>query len=100
MAKKPLLHPYADRLTFERLLLLIATLVQYPGVGCCDSLAAETQKHHNALDAVQAKLRQVAAAMKIELQKDTRLHRQFAKTCKPCGIMAFSTGGCIAGVII
>lgn len=69
MAKKPVLHPYADRLSFEHLLLLIATLVQYPGVGCCDSLAeSATGKHHNALDAVQSKLRQVAGgAVGVEL---------------------------------
>lgn len=90
MAKKPLLHPYADRLTFERLLLLIATLVQYPGVGCCDSLAAETQKHHNALDAVQAKLRQVAAAMKIELPEGyptTPTIRKDLQTLRDYGIL-------------
>ena len=40
MAKKPVLHPYADYLSFQRLLLLIATLVQHPGVGCCDTNAS------------------------------------------------------------
>jgi hypothetical protein len=68
MAKKPVLHPYADRQSFERLMLLIATLVQHPGVGCCDTLAqSESGKHHNALDAVQTKLRTVAQSLGIEL---------------------------------
>lgn len=61
MAKKPVLHSYADRLSFERLLLLIATLVQYPGVGGADPFTkSETGEHHNALEAVRAQLRQVA----------------------------------------
>jgi predicted DNA-binding transcriptional regulator YafY len=91
MAKKPVLHPYADRLAFERLLLLIATLVQYPGVGCCDSLAeGATGKHHNALDAVQAKLRQVAAAVGIELPEGyptTPTIRKDLQTLRDYGIL-------------
>ncbi len=68
MPKKPILHPYADHLSFERLLLLIATLVQHPGVGCCDSLTdSDTGKHHNALEAVQTQLRQVAESLNIQL---------------------------------
>ncbi len=68
MAKKPVVHPYADRLSFQRLLLLIATLVQHPGVGCCDTLApSSSDKHHNALELVQTQLRQVAQSLGIEL---------------------------------
>jgi hypothetical protein len=64
MAKKPILHPYADRLSFQRLMLLIATLVQHPGVGCCDTLAqSQPGMHHNALEAVQAQLRLVAQSL-------------------------------------
>lgn len=63
MPKKPLLHPYADRLSFERLLLLIATLVQYPGVGSAlEQESSPNGKHHEALEAVQAQLRSVAAS--------------------------------------
>jgi hypothetical protein len=91
MAKKPVLHPYADHLAFERLLLLIATLVQYPGVGCCDSLAeSATGKHHNALDAVQAKLRQVAAAVGVELPEGyptTPTIRKDLQTLRDYGIL-------------
>jgi hypothetical protein len=91
MAKKPVLHPYADHLAFERLLLLIATLVQYPGVGCCDSLAeSATGKHHNALDAVQTKLRQVAAAVGVELPEGyptTPTIRKDLQTLRDYGIL-------------
>ena len=64
MAKKPILHPYTDRLAFERLLLLIATLIQYPGIGCSDPLEeSQPGKHHNALEAVRSKLQQVAKSI-------------------------------------
>lgn len=66
MPKKPQHHYYADRLSFERLLLLIATLVQHPGVGSTDSTASSPNgQHHDALDEVQTQLRQVAAAIGI-----------------------------------
>ena len=91
MAKKPVLHSYADRLSFERLLLLIATLVQHPGVGCCDSLASsETRKHHNALEAVQIQLRQVADSLHIELPPGypaTATIRKDLETLRDYGIL-------------
>jgi len=91
MAKKPVLHPYADRLAFERILLLIATLVQHPGVGCDDSFAkTETDKHHNALDAVQAKLRQVAVAVGVTLPEGyptTPTIRKDLQTLRDYGIL-------------
>jgi predicted DNA-binding transcriptional regulator YafY len=66
MPKKPQPHPYADRLSFERILLLIATLIQYPGIGSPDSHESSSQeKHHEALEAVQTQLRQVATAIGI-----------------------------------
>ncbi|MGQ9866923.1 MAG: helix-turn-helix transcriptional regulator [Pseudanabaenaceae cyanobacterium] len=33
MPKPSCLHPYSDRLAFERLMLLVATLVRHPGIG-------------------------------------------------------------------
>ena len=67
MPKKPQPHPYADRLSFERILLLIATLIQYPGIGSPDSHESSLpDKHHEALEAVQAQLRQVATAIGIK----------------------------------
>lgn len=64
MAKKPTLHPYSDQQAFDRLLLLIATLVKYPGIGCAennDQLAIANNSSHDALKAVQNKLRELAA---------------------------------------
>ncbi|MGB7444962.1 MAG: WYL domain-containing protein [Coleofasciculaceae cyanobacterium] len=67
MAKKPTLHPYSDQLSFQRLLLLIATLIHYPGVGCPEPFATETDTHHNALESVQIQLQQLAQKLEIVL---------------------------------
>lgn len=59
------LHSYSDQAAFNRLLLLIATFVQNPGIGTPNPEAAETS--HNALQAVQIALLQVAEECKIDL---------------------------------
>lgn len=33
MVKLPEIHPYSDRASFDRLMLLLAALVKYPGIG-------------------------------------------------------------------
>jgi hypothetical protein len=68
MVKKPTLHAYADRSAFERLMLLIATLVQYPGVGYPN--AHTTLEQHNGLVEVQHRLRELAIAYDIDLPPD------------------------------
>lgn len=60
MAKRPSLHPYADRASFERLLLLIATLIRYPGVGSATP-GQPNPFGHNALEQVRSRLLQMAA---------------------------------------
>ncbi|MBD2482815.1 YafY family protein [Planktothrix sp. FACHB-1365] len=65
MAKKPTLHPYSDQQAFERLMLLIATLVQYPGVG--NTPPTQKGEHRNALSDVQYHLQQLASELKINL---------------------------------
>jgi hypothetical protein len=83
MAKHPTLHPYSDRSAFERLLLLIATFVQYPGVGSAD--ADTTPGQHQALEGVQQQMQAVAQAQSIDLptysiatlRKDLSLLRQY-----------------------
>lgn len=59
------MHSYSDTQALERLLLLIATLLKYPGVGCRDSMEAP-QKHHDALVEVQLRLQELAAEFGIE----------------------------------
>ncbi|NJK39896.1 MAG: WYL domain-containing protein [Oscillatoriales cyanobacterium SM2_3_0] len=60
MSKKPHLHSYSDQLAFDRLMLLIAGLVRYPGVG-----AEELEQAQNALVGVQRCLQRLAQEWKI-----------------------------------
>lgn len=73
MPKKKPPHPYSEKPAFERLMLLIATLLKYPGVGSAEPLATrdrEENHHHNALEDVQQKLRALAQSLNIELPPD------------------------------
>ncbi|MEE3717654.1 WYL domain-containing protein [Tumidithrix elongata RA019] len=67
MPKPSQLHPYSDLSAFERLLLLIATFVHHPGVGCPDRLGKKTGTHHEALEAVRQKVCEVAQQYQIPL---------------------------------
>jgi hypothetical protein len=53
-------HSYSDIKAFERLMLLISTLVQYPGVGSSDTVERNSGAHHNALIELQQRLQDVA----------------------------------------
>ncbi|PSB22925.1 WYL domain-containing protein [filamentous cyanobacterium CCP2] len=91
MVKKSTAHPYADLLAFERLMLLITTLVRYPGIGCPESgesddslhqtshdLATSNGKetselpkrHHDALQAVRSRLQAVAQVQDVQFPLD------------------------------
>lgn len=59
-------HPYTEPEAFQRLILLIATLLQYPGIGSSDPLE-KTNEHHNALQEVRARLQEVAQRAEISL---------------------------------
>lgn len=67
MAKKATLHPYSDQLSFDRVLLLIATLIQYPGIGCPDD---SENSPHNALQEVQEKMRSLASRLEINFPEE------------------------------
>ncbi|EAZ88137.1 helix-turn-helix transcriptional regulator [Crocosphaera chwakensis] len=71
MKKKSKSHPYAELKAFERLMLLIATLVEYPGVGYLKKENKEDKEnHHDALEEVQWYLRQVAQSLNIKLPEE------------------------------
>lgn len=79
-------HPYQDRKSLERLLLLIATFIHHPGVGCADPLNPKTQEgHHQALEVVHDHLQALAQSLNIELphcaistlRKDLETLRQY-----------------------
>jgi predicted DNA-binding transcriptional regulator YafY len=65
MAESTDRHPYSDRAALDRLLLLIATFVQYPGIGAHDPLSSEPAVA--ALALVQTAMQSVATAQGIQL---------------------------------
>lgn len=90
MAKKPTLHSHSDQQAFDRLLLLIATLLQHPGVGASDrdeKLLNSDRQHNNALETVRIKLREFATKTGYEfpenypsvptIRKDLELLRRY-----------------------
>jgi predicted DNA-binding transcriptional regulator YafY len=58
-------HPYSDRAALDRLLLLIATFVQYPGIGAHDPM--ESEPAIAALALVQTAMQSVATVQGIQL---------------------------------
>lgn len=64
---KPTSHPYGEPEAFQRLMLLIATLLQYPGIGSSDPMESKSDEHHNALSEVQTRLQEVAQQVGISL---------------------------------
>lgn len=60
-------HSYSDRKSFDRLMLLIATFLQYPSVGSADAFPKNTDAPHDALAAVKFQLEQVAQQLDIEI---------------------------------
>jgi WYL domain len=56
--------------TCERLLLLIATFLKYPGVGCPDSFESKGEKHHDAFLQVQKRFQELATRLNIQLPPD------------------------------
>ncbi|BAZ46095.1 hypothetical protein NIES4102_31230 [Chondrocystis sp. NIES-4102] len=61
------INRYTNAQALERLLLLIATLIKYSGVGCPDELEKYDTQHHNALKLVQLKLQALALSLGINL---------------------------------
>jgi hypothetical protein len=60
--KSPTTYGYAEPSAFERLMLLIATLVQHPGVGGSGKEVPKNNKHRDALQEVLISLQKVAHA--------------------------------------
>ena len=89
MAKKPTPHAYADRLTFDRIMLLIATLVNHPGIGYSDTETSDG-KYHDALLEVRSQLQKIAAEFSIEFPENypaTPTIRKDLETLRNYGIL-------------
>ncbi|MEH1967564.1 helix-turn-helix transcriptional regulator [Nostoc sp.] len=79
-----MVHSYAALPAFERLLLLIATFVRYPGVGCIDPVQSDSN-NHDTLQLVQLYLQKVASELNVKLppysrhtiQKDLKTLRRY-----------------------
>lgn len=80
-AKRP--HPHLEPAAQERLLVLIATLIHFPGIGCPEDTDRTT--HHNALDTVAQQMQTYAQSIGISLpaysshtlRKDLQRLRQY-----------------------
>jgi hypothetical protein len=94
MPRKSSPHPYSENKAFERLLLLIATILKYPGVGSSDNVENlrnlgnnKKDQDHSALTEVGTGLRELAALYKVEfpnnspanptLRKDLEILRRY-----------------------
>ncbi|MEG3859705.1 helix-turn-helix transcriptional regulator [Microcoleus sp. herbarium12] len=89
MAKKPIAHPYADKLTFDRIMLLIATLVNHPGIGYSDTETSDG-KYHDALLEVRSQLQKIATEFNIEFPENypaTPTIRKDLETLRNYGIL-------------
>jgi predicted DNA-binding transcriptional regulator YafY len=85
MTKPITLHPYADRPSFERLLLLIATLLHHPGIGSREKLEPRTQ---DALIAVQTAMQTIAIELGMSLpQYSIHTLRKDLATLRQYGIL-------------
>lgn len=82
MAKLPILHSYSDANSFDRLLLLIATLAQHPGIG---SRTVSEVRSMAALDEIQMQMKAIATHLNLDipnysvhtLRKDLATLRQY-----------------------
>lgn len=86
MPKSSQTHPYSDRKAFERLMLLIATFLQHPGVGSADALTTSKQPH-DALAIVKLQLEQVAQQYGIEVNCSIPTIRKDLVTLRNYGIL-------------
>ena len=69
MPKTSNLHSYSDREAFDRLILLIATFIHHPGIGCPDHIGNNSQSAHESLEAVKEKVDELAKQSNIPLTK-------------------------------
>jgi len=85
-------HAYGEQSAFERLLLLIATLVQYPGIGSTESIATSSgtsaDTTHDAFENIQVQMQTIAKACDIDLPNySVHTLRKDLKTLRQYGIL-------------
>ena len=88
MPRPPELHSYGDRTAFTRLMLLIATFVQHPGIGSANPDTEAKSQHHNALELVRDRLQQLAAELGFALPAySAAMLRKDVETLRDYGIL-------------
>ncbi len=89
---KYMAHPYSTLPAFERLLLLIATFVRYPGAGCADPIYSGTSESRDSLQEILVCLQKVAHEMDVDLPPYSRFTIQSdLKTLRRYGLLARRT---------
>jgi predicted DNA-binding transcriptional regulator YafY len=79
-------HAYTEQSAFERLLLLIATLVQHPGIGTPNSTSSDAT--HDAFEAIQTQMHTVAQNCGVNLPTySVHTLRKDLKTLRQYGIL-------------
>ena len=63
MLNQEKIQRYSTPAALERLLLLLAVLIKYPGVGCKTEDETKTEQPHEALAAVQTKIRELSQSL-------------------------------------
>ena len=69
MAKNPILHPYSDKQAFERLMILLTTIIKNPGVGNTGQ-TSPTSGYRDTLLEVQKAMQQTAAEINISFPEN------------------------------
>jgi hypothetical protein len=87
MARVPRHHPYSDRASFERLVLLIATIAQHPGVGAPEFADEPSENHHQAMQQVHEQLQQFANEQGYSLPQYSRSPYIDIKILKKYGVL-------------
>lgn len=88
MPKSPTLHRHSDRRAFERLMVLIAVLVNHPGVG--GEAEPGEDGHRDALEAVRVQVGETARSLDIEFPEGypgTATIRKDLETLRDYGIL-------------
>lgn len=81
-------HSYTGLPAFKRLLLLIATFVRYPGVGCIDPLQSDLNGSDDTLQEILVYLQKVAREVDVELPLYSRYTIQSdLKTLRKYGLL-------------
>ncbi len=82
------LKAYSKPRALERLLLLICTLVEHPGIGSPEALEKASEEHHDALQVLCDRIHEVAKSKSIEFSCSTHTVRKDIGFLRQFGILS------------